>query len=38
MEKEILGTEDDVCVEIPNFIPFWTMKYCNFQSWIAIFL
>jgi hypothetical protein len=26
------------CVEIPNFIPFWTMKYFSFQSWIAMYI
>jgi hypothetical protein len=38
MRKEILDTKDDVCVEIPNFIPFWTMKYFSFQSWIAMYI
>lgn len=36
MRKDILDTKDDVCVEIPNFILFWTMKYFSFQSWIAM--
>jgi hypothetical protein len=37
MRKEILDIEDDVCVEIQNFIAFWTMKYFSFQSWIAMY-
>lgn len=38
MKKEILDIENDACVEIPNFIPFWTMKYFSFQSWIVIYV
>jgi hypothetical protein len=38
MKKEILDIKNDACVEIPNFIPFWTMKYFKFQSWIVIYV